>query len=1132
MKTTYAVIFFLVAFLSTSGLFAQVAVNTDGSQPNTHAMLDVKSSDKGILIPRMTTTERNTLGTNLTTSEKGMMVFDTDENSFYFYDGSSWQTVGVGSSGWDVNNNTISTDSLHQVVIGNNATSGTFEVVTDEASGTYTGDLCTGGTASAQESAPGYPADQAFDDVPSSSWSNQGTLPVWLKYDFLDGNAKAINKYRIYWQGANFDATPTAWQFQASNDDATWTTLDTQSGQSWTSGEWKEFTFSNTTHYRYYRLLISDNQGTANDYVYISEMEMQEMIYNNHPSLFVNDNKVGIGTESPDASAVLEVQSSTKGMLVPRMTQAQRTAIASPATGLMVYQTDATNGFYFYNGTTWTQFTDATNSVQKLDDLADAKTGSTSTYGYSIYLGLDAGASVNTADKNCVGVGFEALKVSYGHNNTAIGYKALHNNTSGAGNIANGANALSDNTIGKYNTANGYDALDFNISGNKNTATGYQTLYYNTTGEFNTANGVNALSSNTTGNKNTAYGYKALYTNKADSLSVAYGYGAMQYADNTTSGRATYNTAIGYEALRGSETPANNTGQYNTSVGYQSLFSNTSGEENTANGFYALGRNTKGSWNTAIGMYSLGLNTEGDDNIANGTQALYDNLTGSDNIAIGSLSLFTNTTGKNNTAIGSWAGYDSNGDGNIFLGYYSGIGETGSNKLYIENSPADANNALIYGEFGSDQYTTGNILRTNSTFQIGNPTGNGYAFPTADGTADQVLKTDGSGNLTWSTGGATKIDDLSDAKSDSDGTNDGSSIFLGMYAGENDDGSDNKNVGVGFEALKANTTGYSNTANGYQALTSNTTGYANTANGYQALFSNISGNYNTANGDSALFSNTIGYKNTAIGFQALYSNTWGLYNTANGFQALYSNTRGDYNTAIGFDALYSNTLGEYNTAIGQGVLSSNTWGLYNTAIGYHSLFSNETGNNNTAIGYDAGYYSTGDGNLFLGNYSGYNETGSNKLYIENSNADADHALIYGEFGTDNTTTDNMLRINGELQVDSGNVQVSERLTAPISGTDADLKPYIYGSLKDSDGSFYTAESTSGFTSTLESTGVYKITFDSYSSDKNYLVIANALRTSAPVILTYEKNIGYFRIRAWDLSGNLVNTYLNFVVYRK
>ena len=64
--------------------------------------------------------------------------------------------------------------------------------------------------------------------------------------------------------------------------------------------------------------------------------------------------QVGINTETPDASAALEISSVTGGLLVPRMTETQRDAISPAATGLMIYQTDGTAGFYFYDGTVWT----------------------------------------------------------------------------------------------------------------------------------------------------------------------------------------------------------------------------------------------------------------------------------------------------------------------------------------------------------------------------------------------------------------------------------------------------------------------------------------------------------------------------------------------------------------------------------------------------------------------------------------------------------------------------------------------------------------------------------------------------------------------------------------------------------
>ncbi|MDR6809006.1 hypothetical protein J2Y45_006220 [Dyadobacter sp. BE34] len=66
--------------------------------------------------------------------------------------------------------------------------------------------------------------------------------------------------------------------------------------------------------------------------------------------------QVGVGTISPNASAQLDVTSTTKGLLIPRMTDTERTGIASPATGLLVYQTNGAAGFWYFDGTTWQPF--------------------------------------------------------------------------------------------------------------------------------------------------------------------------------------------------------------------------------------------------------------------------------------------------------------------------------------------------------------------------------------------------------------------------------------------------------------------------------------------------------------------------------------------------------------------------------------------------------------------------------------------------------------------------------------------------------------------------------------------------------------------------------------------------------
>ena len=70
--------------------------------------------------------------------------------------------------------------------------------------------------------------------------------------------------------------------------------------------------------------------------------------------LYNDGTNVMIGTSSVVSSSAFTVQSSTKGVLIPRMTQSQKNAIESPSNGLLVYQTDGTSGFYYYDGSSWT----------------------------------------------------------------------------------------------------------------------------------------------------------------------------------------------------------------------------------------------------------------------------------------------------------------------------------------------------------------------------------------------------------------------------------------------------------------------------------------------------------------------------------------------------------------------------------------------------------------------------------------------------------------------------------------------------------------------------------------------------------------------------------------------------------
>ncbi|TDD78539.1 hypothetical protein [Flavobacterium caseinilyticum] len=107
--------------------------------------------------------------------------------------------------------------------------------------------------------------------------------------------------------------------------------------------------------------------------------------------------QVGIGTITPHASSVLDVSSTTQGMLAPRMTTAQRTAIVSPADGLMVYDTDLKSLFHYNSSiTSWNVINSGTNGrlkfkrIKSTDVLATVLNAEKTAGGGTKYL-LDAG---------------------------------------------------------------------------------------------------------------------------------------------------------------------------------------------------------------------------------------------------------------------------------------------------------------------------------------------------------------------------------------------------------------------------------------------------------------------------------------------------------------------------------------------------------------------------------------------------------------------------------------------------------------------------------------------------------------------------------------------------------------------
>jgi len=480
------------------------------------------------------------------------------------------------------------------------------------------------------------------------------------------------------------------------------------------------------------------------------------------------------------------------------------------------------------------------------------------------------------------------------------------------------------------------------------------------------------------------------------------------------------NLGIGPNALH-----LSTSGIWNTAVGSGALEDNTTGHSNTAIGYAVLAGNINGYYNTAIGASSLQNNTTGFSNVSIGYNSSASNNTGNYNIAIGEGANFSNQGGSYNTIIGQSAGGrlgSHSKSGNIFLGYLAGYNEIGDNKLYIENS--NSATPLIGGDFASDYVDINGDLNLSGSIKIeGGIPG-----------ANKILTSDADGNATWETNNAaSEINHLSDA------IYDGSSLFLGVSAGESDNGT-TQNVGVGKYALQNNTIGIMNTSTGVYALQTNTSGQNNTAFGNSTLKSNSAGNYNTAMGSTALQNNTTS-DNTAFGYAAMITNTSGYKNVAVGVNALKLNVNGFYNVAVGYESLKSVQSGTYNSAFGANSLF-NTTGNRNTGSGFYSLYSNTTGSYNTAFGYRSGYENTtGTYNTFLG----YNARVNNTTAKTNSTAVGNDAII---------TASNQVRIGNASVTDIGGyadwTNISDKrfkynISEDVSGLDfiMKLRPVSY-----------------------------------------------------------------------------------------
>ena len=527
---------------------------------------------------------------------------------------------------------------------------------------------------------------------------------------------------------------------------------------------------------------------------------------------------VAINTDGSTAntSAILDVKSNTKGILIPRMSKAERTSIASPATGLMVFQhTPDSLGFYYYDGSQWSWVAAINGNA---DTLAWKRSGNASTNPVTHFIGTTDNKPLHFRVNN-TRAGF-IDNTSY---NLSLGYSGFLNNSTGTHNTAIGFQSLQTNTTGNYNTAIGAFSSFSNASGIRNTAIGTSALYFNTSND-NTAIGYEALNQTAAvaAKNNTAIGANAGRQNVSGTANTAIGDSAL-YLSST----ASYNVAIGKNAGR------DNLGSWTTFVGIDA------GPVNTANGSVFVGsaagmRNTSGSANTFVG------DNAGRDVVSASGNSFFGSFAGQINTAnensfFGRTAGFSNTSGNYNTFIGAYSGYfNSTGVENSFLGRAAGF----TNSV--------GNNNTFLGAHAGNLNSSG----SNNSF-----VGKSAGLNTSSGTNNTVL---GSQALMFGNGSA--------------------NTALGAFSLSNLSGTNNYNVAVGDSSARNLATGANNVAVGSWAMKDHTTGNQNTAIGNFAMGERESGSYNVALGAGSLWNTNNDY-NTGIGYQTGFQNISGTLNT-------------------------------------------------------------------------------------------------------------------------------------------------------------------------------------------------------------------------------------------------------------
>lgn len=452
---------------------------------------------------------------------------------------------------------------------------------------------------------------------------------------------------------------------------------------------------------------------------------------------------IGINEDgsNPDPSAMLDISSTDKGVLIPRL--ADHTAIAAPATGLLVFNT-STSTFWFFNGTVWIEITfpvseirdadsDTWISVENSPDEDIIRFGAESATDQmrfdgktlhwtssSIYIGEQSGVA-GTGENNTF-LGYTTGQSATGARNTFLGALSGSSLTSGSDNTFLGARSGLSLTSGNNNIMLGQQAGQNATNTSDNLFIGFQSGLNITTASQNSFLGYRAGMNVTSGQYNTYIGHVAGSRNATGIYNVAIGH----YA-NGESGASVAKESVFVGAFAGRF----NTANANVMVGKDAGHFNTGGWHNTFVGF-AAGK----------GMDASAGNNAGRENSFFGHQAGNKISGGERNVLIGQNAGETLSSGSYNTFLGWRAGFGkTSGSSNVFIGSRAGelLGAGTSNRLVIANERYEES-ILIWGQFDNKRVGINTIAPTHTLSVDGGaskPGGGEWAVP-----SDRRIKKD------------------------------------------------------------------------------------------------------------------------------------------------------------------------------------------------------------------------------------------------------------------------------------------------------------------------------------------------------------------------------------------------------